>query len=298
MNFSFLIPPLIGGVIGYITNAVAIKMLFRPRRAVYIGKHRLPFTPGLIPREKARVARSVGNVISTQLLNTETLAAVLTSENTTSKIRNGIKEFVEKNKDNNTSLGNAMLWFMSESDADAVTSKVQNEAARFIYNKITGTQAREAISSGISNLIKKKMGSIGLGVLDKLFDPIARGIGSAVNDAIYENGYEIVEELISSETDKLKKLKICDVIDMNKDKMSSIADFVMNIYMRVIRERLGQILESIDIAKIVEDRIASFDVIQLENMIFGIMKKELNAIVYLGALLGFIMGWLNLLVKF
>ena len=31
-------------------------------------------------------------------------------------------------------------------------------------------------------------------------------------------------------------------------------------------------------------------------MIFGIMKKELKAIVYLGALLGFMMGFINLLL--
>ena len=59
---------------------------------------------------------------------------------------------------------------------------------------------------------------------------------------------------------------------------------------------MEQILKEINIAKVVEEKIDSFDVMQLEDMIFGIMSKELKAIVYLGAVLGFIMGWLNVLI--
>ena len=52
MNIQFLIGPVIGLIIGYVTNNIAIKMLFRPLKPVYIGKRRVPFTPGLIPKEK------------------------------------------------------------------------------------------------------------------------------------------------------------------------------------------------------------------------------------------------------
>ncbi len=48
----YIIGALIGAVIGYITNWLAIKMLFRPREAKYIFGMKLPFTPGLIPKEK------------------------------------------------------------------------------------------------------------------------------------------------------------------------------------------------------------------------------------------------------
>jgi Uncharacterized protein conserved in bacteria len=46
-------PPVVGGIIGYFTNDIAIKMLFRPYRAIYIKGRQLPFTPGLIPRNKS-----------------------------------------------------------------------------------------------------------------------------------------------------------------------------------------------------------------------------------------------------
>ncbi|MEI3219612.1 MAG: DUF445 family protein [Lachnoclostridium sp.] len=44
--------PLIGAVIGYCTNYIAVKMLFRPLKAIKIGRFTLPFTPGMIPKKK------------------------------------------------------------------------------------------------------------------------------------------------------------------------------------------------------------------------------------------------------
>ncbi|NET52465.1 MAG: DUF445 family protein, partial [Merismopedia sp. SIO2A8] len=44
-----VVPPIVGGVIGYFTNDLAIQMLFRPYNAIYVGDRKLPFTPGLIP---------------------------------------------------------------------------------------------------------------------------------------------------------------------------------------------------------------------------------------------------------
>ncbi|MBW4539871.1 MAG: DUF445 family protein [Myxacorys chilensis ATA2-1-KO14] len=66
-------PPIVGGIIGYFTNDIAIKMLFRPYRALYIGKQRLPFTPGLIPRNQERLARRISDTIMGSLLTPEEL---------------------------------------------------------------------------------------------------------------------------------------------------------------------------------------------------------------------------------
>ena len=45
--------PVIGAAIGYITNDIAIRMLFRPHKAVYVFGRRLPFTPGIVPRKSS-----------------------------------------------------------------------------------------------------------------------------------------------------------------------------------------------------------------------------------------------------
>ncbi|BAY13847.1 DUF445 domain-containing protein [Calothrix sp. NIES-2098] len=69
----YLSPPVLGGIIGYFTNDIAIKMLFRPYRAIYIGKQRIPFTPGLIPRNQERLAQKISNTIMGSLLTPEEL---------------------------------------------------------------------------------------------------------------------------------------------------------------------------------------------------------------------------------
>jgi uncharacterized membrane protein YheB (UPF0754 family) len=69
----YLSPPIVGAVIGYFTNDIAIKMLFRPYRAIYVGKRQLPFTPGLIPRNQERLAKRVSDTIMGSLLTPEEL---------------------------------------------------------------------------------------------------------------------------------------------------------------------------------------------------------------------------------
>ena len=68
-----LLPPVLGGVIGYFTNDIAIKMLFRPYGAKYFLGRRLPFTPGLIPSNQQRLAKKVSDVIMRSLLTPEEL---------------------------------------------------------------------------------------------------------------------------------------------------------------------------------------------------------------------------------
>jgi len=67
------VPPIAGAIIGYFTNDVAINMLFRPYRALFIGKRQLPFTPGLIPRNQERLAQKVSDAIMGSLLTPEEL---------------------------------------------------------------------------------------------------------------------------------------------------------------------------------------------------------------------------------
>ncbi|MEL6164560.1 MAG: DUF445 family protein [Cyanobacteria bacterium J06628_3] len=69
----YITSPVLGGIIGYFTNDLAIKMLFRPYKAWYIGGKQLPFTPGLIPRNQERLARNVSKTIMQSLLTPEEL---------------------------------------------------------------------------------------------------------------------------------------------------------------------------------------------------------------------------------
>ncbi|OIJ21381.1 hypothetical protein BKP45_00965 [Anaerobacillus alkalidiazotrophicus] len=69
----------VGALIGGITNSIAIKMLFRPYRAIYVGRIRLPFTPGLIPKRREELAKQLGKLVVNHLLTVEGLKKKLES---------------------------------------------------------------------------------------------------------------------------------------------------------------------------------------------------------------------------
>lgn len=73
-------PPIVGAVIGLVTNWLAIKMLFRPLAEKRILGLRLPFTPGLLPRERGRLAQSLGKTVSEDLLDPESVGERLRSQ--------------------------------------------------------------------------------------------------------------------------------------------------------------------------------------------------------------------------
>ncbi|MGB3205666.1 MAG: DUF445 family protein, partial [Crinalium sp.] len=69
----YITPPVAGAIIGYFTNDIAIKMLFRPYRAIYFAGRKLPFTPGLIPSNQGRLAKRISDTIMGSLLTPEEL---------------------------------------------------------------------------------------------------------------------------------------------------------------------------------------------------------------------------------
>lgn len=70
---NLILPPVLGAVIGYFTNDIAIRMLFRPYRPFYLGGYQVPFTPGLIPSNQGRLASRIADTITRSLLTPEEL---------------------------------------------------------------------------------------------------------------------------------------------------------------------------------------------------------------------------------
>lgn len=77
--FVVLIMVFVGALIGGVTNSLAIKMLFRPYQAMYIGTWRVPFTPGLIPKRRTELADQLGKLVVNHLLTAEGLKKKLES---------------------------------------------------------------------------------------------------------------------------------------------------------------------------------------------------------------------------
>ncbi len=75
----WILPPILGAIIGYVTNRIAIKMLFRPLNPKRILGVRVPLTPGVIPRNRFDLARTIGRMVSEQLLSANALREQLES---------------------------------------------------------------------------------------------------------------------------------------------------------------------------------------------------------------------------
>lgn len=79
---AFILTPMFGALIGYFTNWLAIKMLFRPYTKWSVTlpgfkkKLDIPFTPGLFPKEQNRLASRVAKTVTGQLLTTEDFRAI------------------------------------------------------------------------------------------------------------------------------------------------------------------------------------------------------------------------------
>lgn len=67
----------IGGLIGYGTNWLAIRMLFWPLEEKRLFGRKVPFTPGLIPKKRARLATALGDTVASHLVTPETLTSAL-----------------------------------------------------------------------------------------------------------------------------------------------------------------------------------------------------------------------------
>ena len=92
MIWKLLAAPVIGAIIGYCTNWLAVKMLFRPREEKYIFGLKLPFTPGVIPKGKKRLAAAVSKVVNEQLLTKEAVEKRLLAPEMIHMIKSSVNE--------------------------------------------------------------------------------------------------------------------------------------------------------------------------------------------------------------
>lgn len=110
---SYILAPLVGGVIGYVTNDIAIRMLFRPHKAKYIMGWRVPFTPGIIPKEKERIAEAVGTAISDNLMSEAVLEKYLLSDNMVNRVRTSIVDFIANQKTNSETVAQFLEHYLA-----------------------------------------------------------------------------------------------------------------------------------------------------------------------------------------
>lgn len=221
---KFLIGSLIGAIIGYITNWLAIKMLFKPHNEIRIGKFKVPFTPGLIPKEKSRIAKSVGESIGQNLLTKETIIQSLCSENMNEQLDSWVQTKIGAIENSQVTIENELKGLLGDEFSNFVGNTNSNISKVFI-DYISEDDVRKAITkyasaqimlelsaspraiceSELYNLIKNKMlnAAIDYKDTDSFYGEIQNILEEKVNDlkGLDKNFEEVIPKEI---TDKVK----------------------------------------------------------------------------------------------
>lgn len=294
--------PVVGAVIGYITNDIAIRMLFKPHQAKYIFGMRVPFTPGIIPKEKSRIATAIGKAVSENLMNREVLEKSLLSDEMMVKIGNAIDEFVTTQSQNNETIEQFALHYLPQEDIDAMRNNVSNGIINAVTEKLQdrnlGTSiARLATEHVLAKTRNSLAGRLGAEPIVKaVAKPLEQLLAKNINEILQNNSQEMVESLVRQESNRLMGMTMSSLTSGHDDQVEQVKSGVMNAYKTVITEHLPRILEDINICSIIEERINAMDMDEAEAIILDVMKKELKAIVWLGALLGAVMGTVNAII--
>ena len=324
MELSYIIAPLLGGVIGYITNDIAIRMLFRPHKAKYVFGIHIPFTPGIIPKEKGRIAEAVGGVISENLMNKEVLEKYLLSEDMVGKVRSAVKEFISTQQRNDETVVQFLGHYLSKEEIDTFAQNINQSITKQTYEKLADSSVGEKVAhiavdhvaqkltiDGAQELLSGIGGALGgLGgmaaglfggnivakFLGMLREPAEHLLAKNINTMLRDNGEEIVSNMIGGEVETFLNKPVCKLLEGHEEQLAQAVNTIESIYRSIITEHLPKILDSINISKIVRERINEMDVNETEKLIFQVMSNELKVIVWLGALLGLVMGSVNLIV--
>lgn len=298
--WKLITTPLIGAVIGYITNWIAVKMLFRPRKEVLLFGKRLPFTPGVIPKGKARLARAVGRAVEQQLLTEEVLREVLLSEEKKAAVQEAAGVWGGKQKRSEVTLRAAAGQLLSEEKTEDFIESAEETVTDVIFDRLLQMDVGEIIADKVLEIAKEKLKDSMFGMMlgGSVLDPIARQVEEKIDEYVAEYGRPVVEQMVLEESEKLQEKTVGEAFCQMEACGVDVPDLAVAQYEAVISGKLPQVLRGLNLSSVVEERINAMDVAEVEELMLSIMKKELGAVVNLGALIGLILGLINAVILY
>ncbi len=241
IEFSYLLGPAIGSLVGYVTNDVAIRLLFKPTHPKYIFGIKVPFTPGLIPKERGRIAEAVGKSVSENLMNKEVLEKNLLSEDMLTKIGDEYDTFISRQKVNCETLRDFLGKFISSQDLAKIQSDAGCEFAQQVHSRLADSNlgnmlAHAAVEHAISKMEHSLLGFAfnAEQFLILLQEPAEHLLSKHINQIISNNSEEIVYGLIGLESDKLLDTRVCDLLRGHDEQLSQLRHILLDGYRQII----------------------------------------------------------------
>jgi len=305
----FVIPPIAGAIIGFVTNVIAIRMLFRPLKEVRILGIRLPFTPGILPRQRKTLALSIGSMVERELLTPEILRERLSRDDVKEKIKQAIsritKDILEKTPgDLSLKIGesenfitkrlpsaieniypvflNAVLQFLRRNDIRQELESRGRIILRNIILKFNSVQ-RFFISAGkYDQTLEEKM--------PEIIDELTSGIEALLKEnkikqSLVNTASNSVNDLIKSQNKT-----IAELLNISNEDKEKLDDYLLEKLTIAVNTQIEKVLSSIDIRTLVSDRIDSLDMIRVERIILDVLSNQLKYVELFGGVLGFLMG--------
>jgi uncharacterized membrane protein YheB (UPF0754 family) len=261
-----------GAIIGYVTNAIAIKMLFRPLKEIRVCGIRLPFTPGILPKERHKLALNIGSMVERELFTPEILRKRLQSEDVRHALHKSISSYTEKILDGSISFAEK-AFFLSGKFLTDFLMKDEIHQEMEIHGKIF-----------LSNAILK------LNVFQRFF--ISAG---QYDKTLQEKMPEIIDDLIKQIDSLLKdennqKRLIVFFQSLSTEQKEKIDTFISDKILSIADEKIESLLTSIDVKKMVSERIDALDMERVERIVLDVMDNQLKWINVFGAILGGFIG--------
>ena len=169
---KLVIMVIISAAIGWITNWVAIKMLFRPHNEINLGLFKIQ---GLIPKRRAEIGTGIADVIQNELISIKDVIANIDREEFSRRLNDLIDDVLEKNlKTKVKEKFPVMQMFFSDKMAKDVSNTIKGivmENQEKIF-EIFSNYAEENID--FSTIITDKISNFSLDKLEEIINGLAK----------------------------------------------------------------------------------------------------------------------------
>lgn len=289
---KYAVPILVGALIGYCTNYIAIKMLFRPKKPVKIGSVKLPFTPGIIPKNQPRIAKAVGEAVGEKLFTSDDIKDVLQSEEMKSNITGSLMGLVTTDR----TIEEILKGNMGDEKYGEVIDKVYDTVCDKIEEGIKEADIASIIKdAGKDAILEKVQGTmLSMFVNEDLIMSIMEPLKKAIDKYIDEHGEEKIIPIVSKEIESIEKKTPDEMLESVGISTDMIEGAITEIYDGFVNDKADEIIKKINISAIVEQKLNDMDVEEVEELVMSVMKNELQAVINLGALIGAVIGIINI----
>lgn len=160
--------PLLGALIGWFTNWVALKMLFYPKNPITILGYKIH---GLIPRRQAEMAAQIATVVSQDLLTSEDLGELIRNHGGEERLMQWIKDLASSRADALLAAFPMATMFLGAEQIQSLKDKmVEGVNASDLVNSVATEVARDADLHG---LLESKIAAFDLDKLEEMVYSVA-----------------------------------------------------------------------------------------------------------------------------